>query len=436
MTETSRIFSRPRRWLSARRWRATLGWIAEVLRAMWRRRREARDSGRLAVAVDIASLYEPLAGIGWYVYQLLRHAAPRGDLRLRLYGPALIDDPHAPRPVVELPVGPAVDPVLYPHPPPLALGAARLARWLHRLSPLLVAADGNRVLFAPNYLAPPHFRLAHGALVATVHDLAIEKVPWAVRPDSRAALAELLTGTFLAAARLITPSEAVRGEIIAAGHFDGARVHAIHHGPGQSAGLQGAAAQSSPRLSAPGRSASAFLGRYGLFVGTLEPRKNVGGLIDAWRRLRRRQPVALVLCGQYGWNAGEIRRRVAAASEEGWLEHLGYLPVEELVALVRGAAVVALPSLYEGFGLPALEALELGAPLVASDLPVLREVAGDAALYAPPDDPEAWAGELERVLSDPDLAAELREKGRLRSARFSWQKAVDETVEVLRLAAG
>ncbi len=429
MTETSRIFARPRGWFSARRWRATLGWIAEVLRTLWRRRRAARDPARLAVGVDVASLYEPLAGIGWYLYQLLQHAAARDDLRLRLYGPALIDDPHAPRPVVELPVGPALDPVLYPLPPPVAMGAARLARWLQRLSPLLVAADGNRALFAPNYLAPPHFRLARGALVATVHDLSIEKVPWAVRPDSRLALAERLAGTFLTASRLITPSEAVRREIVAAGHFEAGRIHAVHHGPGQSAGAPS-------RRAASGRSAPAFLGRYGVFVGTLEPRKNLVFLLDAWRRLRRRVAVSLVLCGQYGWNTGEIRRRVAAASEEGWLEHLGYLPVADLVATVRGAALAVMPSLYEGFGLPALEALELGVPLVASDLPVLREIAGDAALYAPPDDAGAWAAQLERVLGDPDLASDMVERGRLRAGRFSWPRAVEETVQVFRLAAG
>jgi glycosyltransferase involved in cell wall biosynthesis len=146
--------------------------------------------------------------------------------------------------------------------------------------------------------------------------------------------------------------------------------------------------------------------------------------------------VSLVLCGQYGWNTGEIRRRVAAATEEGWLEHLGYLPVADLVATMRGAAVAVMPSLYEGFGLPALEALELGVPLVASDLPVLREIAVDAALYAPPDDAGAWAAQLERVLSDPDLASDLVERGRLRAARFSWPQAVEETVEVLRLAVG
>lgn len=424
MAATVPFVLRPKSWLEPRPWFAAARWLFGVAASIRRRRAEGRD-GRLTVGVDIASLFEPLTGIGWYTYELVRELARRPDVRLRLYGPVLIDDPNAPRPTVELPLGPLVEEVRYPHPGPLARGGARLAAWLHRLSSLTVAADGNRVLFAPNYLAPPHFRFARGALVATIHDLAIERVPWAVRPDSRAALAERLERTFLDAARLITPSEAVRAELIAAGHFEGGRIRAIHHGPGHTNGRDEA---SSPL---------AFDGPYGLFVGTLEPRKNLPVLLAAWRRLRARVPEArLVLAGQFGWKSEELKREIATAVAEGWAVRTGYVSAGELATLYHEADVVLMPSLYEGFGLPALEALAHGAPLIASDLPVLREVAGDAALYAPPQDPRVWAEQIERVLNNPELATSLRERGKERAHAFDWHRAAEETLAVFRAAAG
>ena len=99
----------------------------------------------------------------------------------------------------------------------------------------------------------------------------------------------------------------------------------------------------------------------------------------------------------------------------------------ELAALYAAAELVALPSFYEGFGLPAIEALAAGAPLVASDLPVLREVAGDAALYAPPDRPDLWAERIAALLADPALRDELRRRGRERASLFDWSRAAAET---------
>jgi len=370
------------------------------------------------VAVEINSLYEALTGVGWYLYQLLVHLADREDLRLRLYGQSLVEgDPGAPRPVVELPRGPAIERIAYAAPEGLIVPPWRANQLLRRLAPLLLAADGNRVLFAPNYLFPPLFRFARGARVATVHDLGVWKVPWAVRPDSGAALRERLERTIFAADLLLTPSEAVRRELIERGVAP-RRVRAIHHGTG----LIGRAAPSA----LPPRTPS----RYALHVGTVEPRKNLPTLLAAWRSLRARgaQPPVLVLCGGLGWNAEAIHSEIVVAEREGWVVHLGYVGASELAALYRGAELVALPSFYEGFGLPVIEALQAGAPLVASDLPVLREVAGDAAIYAPPDRPDLWAERIAELLADSSLQQDLRRKGRERAERFDWRRAAAETV--------
>ena len=417
---------------SPRRLRKTLLWLWQVASDIRRRRAEPR----LTVAVDVNSFYEALTGVGWYLHQLLAHLADRDDLRLRLYGQSLVEaDPGAPQPVVAFPIGPAIERVLYDAPDGLVVPPWRANQILRKIATLLMAADGNAVLFAPNYLFPRLFRFARGARVATIHDLGVRKVPWAVRPDSGEALRERLDHTLFEADLLLTPSEAVRRELIESG-VSPDRVRAIHHGTG----LVEEALTSPALLSSPsfGRPIPAPLtgrgGRYALHVGTVEPRKNVPTLLAAWRLLRARRvdPPPLVLCGGFGWKAEEVRHEIAEAEKEGWAVHLGYVDAAELAALYRGAELVALPSFYEGFGLPAVEALRAGAPLVASDLPVLREVAGDAALYAPPNRPDLWADRIAEVLADSGLREELRRRGRERARLFDWGKAAEETAKAFQ----
>jgi glycosyltransferase involved in cell wall biosynthesis len=195
-------------------------------------------------------------------------------------------------------------------------------------------------------------------------------------------------------------------------------VRAIHHGPGHGP----------PRAAGPGALPAGTPERFVLHVGTLEPRKNLPLLLAAWRRLRQApahgpETPPLVLAGGFGWRADALRRQVARAAAEGWLVHLGYVTPEELAALYGAAEAAVLPSLYEGFGLPLLEALAAGLPVVASDIPVHREVAGEAALYAPPGEPELFARQVAALLADPELRRRLAAAARRRSQLFSWERA-------------
>ena len=142
-----------------------------------------------------------------------------------------------------------------------------------------------------------------------------------------------------------------------------------------------------------------------------------------------------MLCGKRGWRHESIGAALARATDEGWLIHAGYAPDAVVHGLYRRAAAVVCPSVYEGFGLPLVEAMAAGAPLVCSDIPVFREVAADAAVFAPPDDAAAWAGALARVLSDADLAGGLRSLGAARSRAFSWRRTAERTLAVWSAAA-
>ncbi|MDY7096057.1 MAG: glycosyltransferase family 1 protein [Acidobacteriota bacterium] len=411
------LLSRLRPW----RLRATWLWLWAALA----KTRELRREERLTVAVDICAFWEPLTGIGWYLYRLLEHLAHRDDLRLRLYGPQIAPIPDAPEPVVELPAGPALEVVRYDAPEDLSLPPWRLAQIVQRLQPLLLAIHRNRVVFAPNFFAPRRFLFCRGALVATIHDLAFREVPWTLREKTLEDLETRLDKTLDRAAHLITPSEAVRQEMVEEELAPPERVHAVLHGPGQLSAVEpGTPPENTPRS-------------FCLHVGTLEPRKNLGTVLAAWRELRKRgvEVPALVLCGKRGWKAESLDAELEAGISEGWLLRFGYLANEELAALYHRARAVVFPTLYEGFGLPAVEAQQAGAPLVCSDLPVLREVAGDGALYAPPEDPQAWADALQGLFSNPDLAQNLATKGTANAQRFSWQRAAEETLKVWRQAA-
>ena len=171
-----------------------------------------------------------------------------------------------------------------------------------------------------------------------------------------------------------------------------------------------------------------------LFTGTLEPRKNVTGLLSAYRALCDRQPSTpfLVLAGRRGWLYDEIFARIAALKLQDRVRFVENLPNEELVALYNAAALLVLPSFYEGFGLPALEAMACGTPVVCSERGSLPEIAGDAALLVNPDDLDGLASAMERALDDEPLRVQLRSRGFANVARFSWEKAARETVEIYR----
>lgn len=177
--------------------------------------------------------------------------------------------------------------------------------------------------------------------------------------------------------------------------------------------------------------------RFILYLGTLEPRKNVSTLLRAYARLRRewRQAPDLVLAGSRGWLYQDLFRII---EEHGLRPHVllpGYVDGREQPLWYNAAAVFAYPSLYEGFGLPPLEAMACGTPVVASNASSLPEVVGEAGLLVPPLDETALASNLRRVLENDELAARLREAGRERAAQFSWRRMARETLQCYEEAA-
>jgi len=168
---------------------------------------------------------------------------------------------------------------------------------------------------------------------------------------------------------------------------------------------------------------------YVLYVGTIEPRKNLDTLLDAWRIVKPdlRHEYELVIAGMDGWSTQATLERVRTEAT-----YLGYVPEANLPGLFAGATALVYPSLYEGFGLPVVEAMAAGAPVLTSNTSCLPEIAGDAALFANPLSPAQLAGELTRLLESEDLRNQLIERGRRRAQNFRWESCAARSMEFFR----
>jgi glycosyltransferase involved in cell wall biosynthesis len=169
-------------------------------------------------------------------------------------------------------------------------------------------------------------------------------------------------------------------------------------------------------------------------VGTLEPRKNLVGLLEAYARLARPRP-PLYVGGGEGWRVDPIFRTVQRLGLEHEVEFLGFVPENELPLWYNAARLFAFPSLYEGFGLPVLEAMACGTPVICSNVASLPEVGGRAVILVPPLDTGRLADEMQRVLEDASLRQEMRAAGRIQASRFTWRAMADGTATTYAAAA-
>ena len=279
--------------------------------------------------------------------------------------------------------------------------ASALARdlvWYLAALPLQAARDGLDVLHCTTYRAPLRSRVP---VIVTVHDLAVLRYPAFFPAWTRLYGRTWLAPTLRAAARVIAVSEFTRREVEALAGVPGDRIRVVPNATGEVFAADGPAAE----------------GDYVLAVGTLEPRKNLRRLAEATRRLG----VELRVVGAEGWGGVEV-----AGAGVRWL---GRLDDQEVAELYRGALCFAYPSLYEGFGIPVLEAMRCGAPVVSSAGSAMAEVADGAAELVDPLSVESIAAGIERAVA---RRKELRTAGLARAARFSWDAAAEATAAVYR----
>ncbi|HVE71370.1 MAG TPA: glycosyltransferase family 1 protein [Thermoanaerobaculia bacterium] len=385
--------------------------LAERVARAWRA--AAHRQRTLRVGVDIRPFYEPLTGVGWYLYYLLHELAKRDDVELYLFGDARVTD-EGPHLHADLPANAKLC--------TFDLRGQRTSRLSRPMTAgayvaWMSLADCD-VFFGANYFLP---RL-HGAVarrrVVTVHDLTFKRFPELLQKETLENLDRTMQREVAVADAIVCVSESTRRDLLRYYDADPSRVHAILSGLGK------------PAVAEP---IDGLPPRYLLFVSTIEPRKNLGTLIDAYERLRDSGAYdgSLVVVGKVGWKSESLVPRLRGRG----IVHLDYVPATQLATVYERAEAFVFPSIYEGFGFPLLEAMARGVPCIAARSSSLPEIGGDAALYFDPTDVDALTTQLSRVLSDASLRADLSERGRAQAAKFRWEDAAAETLEVLRRAA-
>lgn len=378
----------------------------------------------LKVILNTETVRFPLTGIGRYTYELaqaLRSDPHMTSLRYFEFG-HFID---------------AIPEVQSTQKQPARLSVATLKQWVQKsalgmelsrhvlgyVRAQALQGHSDSIYHGTNFILPKFA----GPCVATFHDLSPFSWAHCHPPGKIRYLQKELTHTLHCAQRLITDSEYTRQEVAAFSGIGLDRIDAVPLAAGP---------DFYPR---PANEVQPVLNQYGLqyqgyclYVGTIEPRKNLEALLSAYAQLplAMRKCWPLVISGFQGWNSATLHVRIQQAVQQGWAKYLGYVAEQDLGHLFAGARVFAFPSHYEGFGLPVLEALSSGVPVVCSNSSSLPEVAGGAALLHEPDNIDLLTQHLQRALDDDLWRASAIKMGLAHASTFSWQRCALETVAV------
>lgn len=308
---------------------------------------------------------------------------------------------------------------------PLERPAARIA-WEQSVLPVHLRRSGAALIHGLVNVLP---LAAPCPGVVTVHDLSFVRTPEKLPPLKRAYHTALCRASVARAARVIAVSHQTAADLQQYWATPAGRIRVAHNGVSPRFTPQ------PPERIAALRRQNDLPERYLLYLGTLEPRKNLDLLLHAFARWVRESAtavddVALVLAGARGWYYDEIFRTVTALGLAGRVHFPGFVPAADLPAWYAGAEAFVYPSLFEGFGLPVLEAMACGVPVICSRVPSLLEVAGDAAITVAPDDEAGFAHALRLVLEQPRLCSALRKRGLVQAARFSWRRSAEQTLAI------
>ncbi len=297
--------------------------------------------------------------------------------------------------------------------------------WEQFVQPLAVRQERIQLLHALAFAGPLAISIPW---VVTVYDLSFARYPGSFNAANRLYLTWAVRDSVRRAARVIAISESTRRDLVSRFGVDPAKVIVTY------CGTDAAFSPASRTEIESFRSTRGLPDRFVLFVGTLEPRKNVARLLRSFARARRtaRLPHRLVLIGARGWKYAQVDRVIAEEGIAGDVVFPGYIPQEELPGWYRAADLLVYPSLYEGFGLPPLEAMACGTPVVTSNAASLPEVVDNAALVVSPTDEDQISDAIVRALDDRALREQLVERGLARAKQFSWKRAALETAAVYR----
>ncbi|MEX2206622.1 MAG: glycosyltransferase family 1 protein [Myxococcota bacterium] len=371
-------------------------------------------------------MLSPLTGVGNYIVQLgaALHARPDVDVH-SFYGVRWADEP--PRSPEHGRRGVAANRALEWIKPWIPL-----KRELRRLQQQGPFERGLRRLAIDVYHEPNYVPVSYDVpVVVTIHDLSWLRHPETHPADRVRWFERRLTRALDRAGAILVDSAFVRDELVAMLDVPPQRVTVAH------LGVSSAFRPRGPEETAVTLHALGLRhGHYLLSVGTIEPRKNIGHLLAAFARLPAalREAFPLVIAGARGWRSADLKRELRMLADRGQVRFLGHAPAAALPDLYAGAAAFLFPSLSEGFGLPPLEAMASGVPVLTSGREALAEVVGDAGITFDPDQPRDTATKLTALLEDSALGADYARRGEERARRFTWAACAQATVGAYRQA--
>lgn len=380
----------------------------------------------MKVVLSVQPIRFPVTGIGRYTYELARHLPSIDEIEdLKYFSDHSFVDvlPNA-EGVVDSKSPSLVNRVKHR----LARNGLLLNYYRKRMQSRRAAAlsDYSEYIYhGPNFYLPPF----PGKSVVTIHDLSVFTMPHNHPVERVRFLTKEVEFALTQATMLLTDSHFTRREV---SEYFGWPLEKV--GVAALAGGHEFYPRAAQEVSSCLRSYGLTPGGYTLYAGTIEPRKNLERLFHAYSRLpifvRNQYP--LILAGFKGWNNDTIMQCVSRGEREGWLRYVGFVPSNELPLLFAGARLFAFPSLYEGFGLPVVEAMASGVPVVTSTSSSLPEVVGNAGATCSPEDVVSMTQLLEQGLVDESWRAKATEDGLLQASKFTWQRCAQETTEVYR----
>lgn len=311
---------------------------------------------------------------------------------------------------------------------PLRSGAQRVL-WEQTILPRLLRRDRVDTFFSPAFILPIRWR---GEGVVTVHDMNFEVSPQTIHPVRRAYLRAITRQSVHRACGVIAVSRATAEDIMRLYGVPDGQIAVIPYG------LDATFAPANARHMEPlVRERYRLPEEFLLFVGTLEPRKNLPRLLEAYTLANRRASLPpLVLVGAPGWQHERILTQARRLGIEGQLRFAGYILRENLPGVYAAARALLYPSLYEGFGLPPLEAMGCGTPVLASNVSAMPEVIGDAGVLINPCDVQEMADGILRIAQDETLRQRMVERGLERAQQFRWDEVARQTLWVIEQAGG
>lgn len=346
-------------------------------------------------------------GVGEYAYQLLQRFYQVKDIRFVIY----LKD----KPIDDMPEDAAHWQYRVIKP------GALWTQWRLPLD-LYTHKPHPDVFFTPSHYAP---RKSPIPTVMTIFDLSYMYFPDLFKKKDLYQLRNWTAYSVKQASKILTISASSKNDIIEEYGVDKKDVVVTHLGIKNVVTLE-------PRVYGMNQLKDTYHinDRYILFVGTLQPRKNIVRLIEAYSKIKEKD-IDLVIIGKRGWLYEDILAAPKKYNVEKHVKILENVNNEDLVVFYKHALCYVLPSLYEGFGLPVLEAMQYGCPVLTSDISSLPEAGGDAAIYFDPKDVDDIAAKIEKVVKDEKLRKELIEKGKKQAAKFNWEKTAKQTLDVL-----